>query len=367
MRVALAHPFSWPDVVRGGERIVADLEHVLTAAGHQVDVVTGAGRRLHQRLARRGLSEMDTFGVSAFAPLVRSRPDVVHAFVPSAALAARAAGLPVVYTHLGLPRQQHFADHRAQDRLFRAAVRRSTAVAGFSTAAAAAITALTGRPAQELNPGVRLEQFPLEPAPRRGPPRILFASDASDPRKGLPTLLAAFDSLLDSNPDAQLLLACPGDPGPALAAASSRTRAATDVLGPSLTEVAARYRSATVTVLPSRHEAFGLVLVESLASGTPAVATAEGGPVQILDDPLVGQTAPPDDPRALARALRRAVELAADPATPARCREHARQWDWTDVVGPAHERLYRSVLARRGRVGSADSASTTRSGSSGAR
>lgn len=350
MRVALAHPYSWPDVVRGGERIVADLEHVLTAAGHHVDVVTGAGRGLHQRLARRGLSQIDTFGLSAFAPLVRLRPDVVHAFVPSAALAARAAGLPVVYTHLGLPRRQYFEDRRAQRWLFHAAVRRSTVVAGFSRAAAEAIRALTGRTVEELPPGVRLDQFPLESGPRSGPPRILFASDASDPRKGLPSLLAALDHLLDSHPDARLQLACPGDPHPALAAAGARARAATDVLGPSLTQVAARYRAATVTVLPSRYEAFGLVLVESLASGTPAVALAEGGPVEILDDPLVGRTAPTRDPVALSRAIRAAIGLAGDAATPARCARHARRYDWQSVVGPAHERIYR-VASRRGHTG----------------
>ncbi|MFP5220102.1 MAG: glycosyltransferase family 4 protein [Actinomycetes bacterium] len=350
MRIALAHPYSWPGVLRGGERILADLDHVLSTAGHEVLVVTGEARPLHRRLARRGLTPMDTFGVSAWAPLARARPDVVHAFVPSAALAGRAAGLPVVHTCLGLPRADHFAGRPVQRRLFDAAVRRSTTVTAFSRAAAEAVRGLVQRDVVELAPGVRLDRFPVDERPRTDPPRLLFAADASDPRKGLPWLLTAFDRLLDLHPDARLQLGCPGDPAPALDQATDRARAATDVLGPSLADVPARYRAATVTVLPSRYEAFGLVLVESLASGTPAVALAEGGPAEILDDPAVGRTAAPRDLDGLVRALHEAIGLARDPATPQRCAAAARRYDWDTVTGPAHEAVYaRTVRAARRR------------------
>lgn len=367
MRVAIAHPYSWPEVRRGGERYLADLATHLTGAGHEVDVVTGDGRPLHRRLARRGLSPLDTFGASAWWPLVRGRHDVVHALVPSAALAARAAGRPTVYTSLGIPRAAHLAERPTQRRLLTGALRASTVVTALSRDAVAGVQAFADRPVVELPPGVRLDAFPLRELPRTGPPRLLFAADASDPRKGLDLLLRAMDAVLDTHPDARLQLAGPGDPAQALAAASDRARAATDVLGAGeLTDVPARYRAATVTVLPSRHEAFGLVLVESLASGTPAVGLAEGGPVQVLDDPAVGRTVPPDDPGALARALAEAVALARDPSTPPRCREHARRWDWTRAVGPAHEEVYRSAV-RSTRAGRAATASTTSSGSSGAR
>jgi hypothetical protein len=58
----------------------------------------------------------------------------------------------------------------------------------------------------------------------------------------------------------------------------------------------------------------------------------------------VGCTAPPDDPAGLAAAIVGAVALAADPATPARCASHARQWDW-DRVGPLHELAYARARA----------------------
>lgn len=351
MRIALAHPYSWPEVRRGGERYLADLARWLEDAGHDVEVVTGSGRRLWRRAARGALSPVDTFGLSAWAPLVRGRHDVVHALVPSAALAARLAGCRTVYTHLGLPTAEHFGRRPQDRRLFALAVQRSTAVTALSAAAAAAVRSLAPADVRVLPPGVRLDAFPPDLTPRTGPPRLLFPADASDPRKGLGTALAALDLLLDRRPDARLVLAGPGDPSAALAAASDRARAATDVVGTGeLADVPDRYRAATVTVLPSRYEAFGLVLVESLASGTPAVATAEGGPAEILDDPLTGRTAAPADPADLATALDRVVSLAADPATPARCAEHARRYAWS-TVGPAHEALYeQATRGERGRL-----------------
>lgn len=345
MRIALAAPYAWPQVRRGGERYLDDLATWLRGAGHDVDIVTGEGRPWHRRLARGGLTPVDTFGLATWAPLLRGRHDVVHALVPSAAVASRLAGRRTVYTMLGLPTAAHFGRRPFDRRLFDKAVHGSSAVTALSTAAANAVQALVPRPVTVLPPGVRLDGFALEARARTGPPRLLFAADASDPRKGLGTALAALELLLDRRPDARLLVAGPGDPTPALTTATPRARAATDVLGAgSLDDLPGRYRAATVTVLPSRYEAFGLVLVESLASGTPAVALAEGGPVEILDDPLTGRTATTGDPAALARALDEAVDLAADPATPARCAAHAERWSWARV-GPAHVQLYESVAA----------------------
>jgi glycosyltransferase involved in cell wall biosynthesis len=55
-----------------------------------------------------------------------------------------------------------------------------------------------------------------------------------------------------------------------------------------------------LTVVPSRSEAFGLVVIESMAVGTPAVASAVGGIPEIIRDGVDGFLVPPDDPAALA-------------------------------------------------------------------
>ncbi len=68
-------------------------------------------------------------------------------------------------------------------------------------------------------------------------------------------------------------------------------------------EVLKRMALATATVVPSRSEGFGLVNIESLAVGTPVVASCVGGIVEVIRDGVDGFLVPPDNPDALAERL----------------------------------------------------------------
>ena len=68
-------------------------------------------------------------------------------------------------------------------------------------------------------------------------------------------------------------------------------------------EVLKRMALATATVVPSRSEGFGLVNIESLAVGTPVVASSVGGIVEVIRDGVDGFLVPPDNPEALAERL----------------------------------------------------------------
>jgi phosphatidylinositol alpha-mannosyltransferase len=170
---------------------------------------------------------------------------------------------------------------------------------------------------------------------RAATPTVLFASANDEPRKNLPLLLAAFARVLASTP-ARLVLAGPGDPADALRSASQAVRAAVEVLDPS-TDLVDAYSSAWVTVLPSMREAFGLVLVESLACGTPVVAIAgSGGPEEIVRDGI-GALARAETPADLAEAIVRGLAIEDRDA----CRREATQhYGWDEAIVPQLLRVY---------------------------
>jgi glycosyltransferase involved in cell wall biosynthesis len=70
-------------------------------------------------------------------------------------------------------------------------------------------------------------------------------------------------------------------------------------------EVLKRIGAATATIVPSRAEAFGLVNIESMAMGTPIVASAVGGIIELFEDGEEGFLVPPDEPVILADRITR--------------------------------------------------------------
>jgi glycosyltransferase involved in cell wall biosynthesis len=101
-------------------------------------------------------------------------------------------------------------------------------------------------------------------------------------------------------------------------------------------------RAADALLLSSTWENFPHTVVESLAVGTPVLATAAGGVVEVVDDGRNGLLVPPGDADALAQAIRR---FFGDPAL----RESLREAAAPSVAGYAPDRIYarlEQVLAR---------------------
>jgi glycosyltransferase involved in cell wall biosynthesis len=69
-------------------------------------------------------------------------------------------------------------------------------------------------------------------------------------------------------------------------------------------DVALWLRVADVIAIPSRRESFGRITLEAMAAGRPIVATNAGGLSEAIIDGETGLLVAPEDPRALAEALR---------------------------------------------------------------
>jgi len=70
-------------------------------------------------------------------------------------------------------------------------------------------------------------------------------------------------------------------------------------------ELQDHYQLASLFLMPSKMEGFGIVLIESLASGTPVVAGNEDGSVEALQHGKLGTLVDPSDPRQLKNSIDR--------------------------------------------------------------
>jgi len=107
--------------------------------------------------------------------------------------------------------------------------------------------------------------------------------------------------------------------------------------------VAAAMVRTSVFVHASPRETFGIATLEALASGTPVVATRSGGISFVLEDPALGELVPPQDSRALARAILRTLNRRAD-FDPAHLRRAVEPFAASTVAGRLAD-LYEEILA----------------------
>lgn len=174
-------------------------------------------------------------------------------------------------------------------------------------------------------------QVPEWQSPQSSGP-ILFIG-RYDRHKGGDTVLATFDDLLRTHPEARLSFAGP-DRGLThpdgvttsldtdLGALSPLVRERLSVLGQqNSAEIVALRASHPIALIASRYENMNYTLLEAMSAGQAIVSTAVGGPAEVLTDGETALLVPPEDPAAMADALRRLLD---DPALLARLGQAAK-------------------------------------------
>jgi len=118
------------------------------------------------------------------------------------------------------------------------------------------------------------------------------------------------------------------------------------------------YSAADVFVAPSRMEAFGKTLVESMACGTPVVCFDATGPKNIVTHQMTGYKAKPFDPADLAAGIRWVVEQPQDEFDRLcrQARQRAADVFGSHVAADQYKKLYLELLDESENRGQLDSA-----------
>jgi glycosyltransferase involved in cell wall biosynthesis len=192
---------------------------------------------------------------------------------------------------------------RARKRLI---YRLATNIVPVSQAAADDVSALYNQPTEKLRVFLNAVADPAAPATapagNGANPRAVCIARFS-PSKGQDVLIRAVGLLKAKHPDVTVEFLGDGpakDSNEQLARELAVTGQCRFAGAVGHDEVLNRMRAATVTVLPSRHDNCPLVTIESLAVGTPVIASRVGGIPEVVRDGVDGFLVPPDDPQALA-------------------------------------------------------------------
>jgi len=140
--------------------------------------------------------------------------------------------------------------------------------------------------------------------------RFVFTVGRITPYKGYDLLIKAFKYVVQEIPKVKLVLAI-GSHEPAEIEKRNELAQLAEGLGLAnnthfyghVEELEAFYNAAEVLVMPSTYEPFGMVAIEAMACGTPAVVTDRGGLKDFLTDGQDALLVDPIDTKALAEAI----------------------------------------------------------------
>jgi len=199
---------------------------------------------------------------------------------------------------------------------------------------------------ETVNPGVDTDHFILSDT-ETGNKRVLFVGRFV-PAKNLSLLIEAFDAVIDNHPEAELVLVGDGPKRNQLENEVQRRELTDQVQFPGYVpnkELPKWYQSASVFALSSRHESYGITLLEAMSSGIPVVAPRIGSIPAIVEDGRTGLLYTAGSATELYTAL---DSFLSNPKSQTVCGQNAREkasneFDWSERQTELFE-LYDSLI-----------------------
>lgn len=281
------------------------------------------------------------------------KPDILHVqcFGPNGtyalALAAAARRPLVISSHGETFMDDHdiFRRSALQRRALTVACGRADVVTGCSTMVAQDLQERFGAGEVKVVPnGVVVEpDTPRLPPSQAGP--VVLAAGRLVHKKGFDLLIRAATAL---RPAVRVQIVGDGPQRSELEEMCERlgVEDKIDFLGRrNSAEVQRLMAQADAVVVPSRVEAFGIVVLEAWASGTPLIATTRGGPADLVTDRVDGCLVDPEDTAQLAKTISRVLEDTESAGRmSAQGLQTVKKFTWDRVVDD-YRRLYESLSA----------------------
>jgi glycosyltransferase involved in cell wall biosynthesis len=276
----------------GAETHVLELTSALRNRGHKVVVAGRTGGPVQAEVHLPFFNSADVYSAFRLRQFLNKNPfDIVHAHLARdyTVVIAAVIDLPVglVFTrHLLYPIRGNPLYNRVDGWI------------APTTQILKTLAPLHPRRAEVIPNWVDVEKFKYRPHPPHRPIQLGLLGQIA-PHKGHEDAISALRIL---GPDYRLMFAGAGEDS--YVGTLKKLSRDLDVEFAGFAEPSAFFERIDVLLAPSWEEPFGIVLLEAMASGIPVIATAAGGPLDIIRADIHGLLVPPRNPQALADAIR---------------------------------------------------------------
>jgi len=320
----------------GGETHVLELVDALRSRAHDVTVAGRQGGAVHPQIhfSFSGSADLITaFRLRQF--MKRKALDIVHAHVARDYTVVAAAALD-------LPVKVIFTRHLLYPVRGNPLYRRVDGWIAPTSQMLAKLAPLRPKRSAIIPNWVDLNKFSYSPHDVHDPVNIGLLGQLA-PHKGHED---AIEALRQLGPGYRLIIAGKGEKSYVTRLQEISRGLAVEFSG--FAEFKEFFEKVDVLLVPSWEEPFGIVILESMATGTPVISTSAGGPLDIIRPGTNGLLVPPRNPKALVAAVRTLSDLGLRGSIVEEARRHVEEIYDIQKVIPRIEAFYLEVLKKRG-------------------